>query len=146
MNYFDTTYLVRLYLEDPGWQEVRALASVEKIACSIIGKAEIVGAFHRKFRENQITEEDLKILIEEFEMDTRSEAIIWLPLSEKVIARVMHAYKTLSATMALRSADAIHLASAAESKFRKVYTNDRRLLQAAETFAITGIDVIGKPA
>jgi predicted nucleic acid-binding protein len=142
VNYFDTTYLVRLYVEDPGWKPVRALAAEDKIACSIIGKAEIIAAFHRKFREKQITNKDLAILIEEFELDAKTEAIHWLPLSERVLARLMLAYKTLPPMTALRSGDAIHLATAAENHLNEIYTNDRRLLQATESFGIKGIDVI----
>lgn len=142
MNYFDTTYLVRLYMEDPGWKPVRTLAAGDTIACSIIGKAEIIAAFHRKFREKQITAKDLAILIEEFEADAESGGIVWLPLSEKVLNRLMIAYKTLPAGTALRGADAIHLATAAEAHLREVYSNDRRLLQAAESLEIKGVDVI----
>jgi predicted nucleic acid-binding protein len=43
----------------------------------------------------------------------------------------------------LRAADAIHLATAAESEFRIVYSNDAHLLAAAKYFGIQGRNVIG---
>ena len=46
------------------------------------------------------------------------------------------------ASVFLRAADAIHLATAAESGFRIVYSNDVHLLNAAKHFEIEGRDVI----
>lgn len=142
MKYFDTSYLVRLYLLDPGSHAVRALAASDKIVCSVLGKAEMIGAFHRKFREDQITKRDLAVLIDEFESDAQMGAITWLPLSEKVLERLLQRYKSVPATIALRSGDAIHLATAAESNLGEVYSNDRRLLLAAEIFGLKGRNVI----
>ena len=142
MKYFDTTYIVRLYTEDPGWNNVRSLAARDRIECSILGKAETVAAFHRKFREGQFNKQALFVLIEEFEQDSEGGAISWLPLSSRILMRVAQVYKKLSAAKALRAADAIHLATAAEKGALEIYSNDRRLLMSASDFGLDGINVI----
>ena len=142
MKYFDTTYLVRLYSFEPGWQSVRALAASNEIGCSVLGKAEVIGAFHRKFREGQITKRDLAILIDEFDRDAKSGGVSWFPLSEKVLERLTRQYQVVPSDIALRTSDAIHLATAAENGLAEIYTNDRRLLLAAEHFDLIGSNLI----
>ena len=144
MIYFDTSYVVRLYLEDPGWQEVRELAATDHIACCLLGYAEAVAAFHRKLRERVIDRAGLRALLDQFEGECDAGAFQWLPLSEVVASRLRGACASLPESVHLRAGDAIHLACAAENGFREIYSNDQHLLVATRHFSLRGVDVIGR--
>jgi len=140
--YFDTTYLVRLYFHDRGWDKVRTLAATNLIGSSAHGRAETVAALHRKLREGAISDAGFIMLMQQFEADCKADGFRWLPVSTAVIDRVVNAYSKLTSTIALRAADALHLACAAENGCREVYSNDIRLLAAATHFGLAGKDVI----
>jgi predicted nucleic acid-binding protein len=139
--YFDTTYIGRLYFQDSGWDKVRELAKTDKIACAAHGRAEALGIFHRKLREQAITADQLKPLIKEFQNDCEQGAFNWLPLSASIFDRVAAVYLNLPATMPLRAADALHLACAAEHGFKHICSNDARLLKAASYFDLSAVNV-----
>ena len=142
MIYFDVSYIARLYLDDPGWEKVRALAAEAPIACSLHGHAEVIAALHRKFREGVFTPVQYRQVLKQFEVDCGQDAYRWLPLSPAISARVEKSYRTLPRTIFLRASDALHLASASENRFREIYSNDRRLLAAANHFSVTGVNII----
>ena len=142
MIYFDTSYVARLYFEDPGWEKVRALAETDRLACCIHGRAETVAAFHRKFREGTVTSGDLVTLLRQFDRECELGAFRWLPLSEAVISRLTRVYASLPATVLLRAADALHLACAFENGLKQVYSNDIRLLASAGHFGLASVNVI----
>ncbi len=142
MIYFDTSYVARLYLEDPGWEKVRALAATDLLACCIHGRAETVAAFHRKFREGAVNTGDFAALLRQFDRECELAAFRWLPLSEAVISRLTRVYASLPATAVLRADDALHLACASENGLKRVYSNDVRLLASASHFGLAGVNVI----
>jgi predicted nucleic acid-binding protein len=140
--YFDTSYIVRLYLEDPGWQKVRELAASDHVACCLLGRAESLAAFHRKFREGILSHQDMRVLIEQFEKECDEGAFQWLPFSAAVVAGLSSTYSGLPKSMHLRAGDAVHLACAAENRFKEIYSNDQHLLAAAHSFGLRGQNVI----
>ncbi len=141
MIYFDTSYLVRLYFEDSGFSQVRNLAASNRIACCVIGRAEIVAALHRRFREGIYTKSEHDAFQSQFHREFTL-AFHWLRLSNLVLERVRQVFSDLDPTCFLRAADAIHLACAAENGFAEIYSNDRHLLAAAPHFGLRGVNMI----
>lgn len=142
MLYFDTSYLVRLHTKDAGWEKVRALAATESLACCLDGQVESVAAFHRKFRERAINQQEFRQLLAEFDRDCQAGAFNWLPISTAVTERLIKTFLNLPATVHLRAADAMHLACAAENSFKEVYSNDVRLLAGASHFGLKGMNIL----
>ena len=142
MIYFDTSYIARLYLNDPGWERVRKLAETDQLACCIHGRAETVAAFHRKFREGVVNSADLTALLRQFDKECETGAFRWLALSETVVTRLARVYASLPATVVLRAADAMHLACASENGLKQVHSNDARFLASASYFGLAGINVL----
>jgi predicted nucleic acid-binding protein len=140
--YFDTSYLVRLYYHDPGADVVRALAGTDHIACAAHGQAEMMAAFHRKLREGAIRAASWAALVGQVQAHIDAGAFRWIAQSADILVRIRKVCEKLPATVFLRAADAVHLATAAESGFREVYSNDAHLLAAARHFGIVGKNVI----
>lgn len=142
MIYFDTSYLVRLYYHDAGAQEVRALAATDHVSCAAHGQAEMMAAFHRKLREGAIRLTAYAALMGQVQAHIDAGAFQWLSQNGDVLLRIRRVYRKLPASVFLRGADAIHLATAAEAGFRIIYSNDAHLLSAANYFGMEGKNVI----
>lgn len=142
MIYFDTSYLFRLYFEDPGFTVVRELALADHVATATHGQDEMLAAFHRKWREGAVTPKSCQTLLSQFEADREAGAFHWLPAGPEVLERVRAAYAGLPKTVYLRGADALHLATAAAHGFKAVYSHDSHLLAAAPHFKLKGLNPI----
>jgi predicted nucleic acid-binding protein len=143
--YLDTSYLVRLYYDDPGADKVRELAASDNIACAAHGKAEMIAAFHRKLREGAISQASYSALLGQVRVHDKAGAFQWLSAGNETYLKIAESYARLPAATFLRAADALHLATAAQNGFRHVYSNDAHLLAAATHFGIEGKNPIGRP-
>lgn len=137
--YFDSAYVAKCYLSEPDSDPVRALArSSESVTSSALCIAEVACAVQRKVREGSLTHTNA-LTLRQFFLD-HVEASVWLlvPVSDRILRQAEILTRTLPGTIPLRALDAIHVVSAMEEGFREIWTNDRRLLAAAEHIGIKG--------
>lgn len=102
----------------------------------------MLSALHRKRREGQLSETAHRAILAQFDQDQQAGLFHWLPLSPAVLLPASQTFRTLPPSVFLRTADALHLASAAENGFTDIYSNDHHLLAAAGEFGLNGVNVI----
>jgi predicted nucleic acid-binding protein len=94
--------------------------------------------FQRLLRERTFTARQAQDLWRLFDEDLRNQVWNLLPVSDSLMRRVAVAMRTLPRTANLRAGDAVHLISAREHGFSEIWTNDRRMLEAAPHFGLQG--------
>ncbi len=144
MIFCDTSYLVRIYLEDTGWAEVRDLCAADDVAAAAHAEVEIAAALHRAYRESSISAEHFADLLAQYEEDCAEGAYAWQSISADTYLSVRRGFGLVPKDCFLRAADALHLACARDHGFKTVYSNDKNLLAAARHFGVRGRNVIGK--
>lgn len=143
MIYWDTSYLVKLYLREAGTDEVLAAFSGQaNLVCCEHGRLELMTAFKRNEREKIITARQVKMLWSRHEQDVRDKLICYLPTTSNLIQTACDQVAAMSPKVFLRAADALHLVCAKEAGLKEVYSHDRHLLAAAPHFGLKGRDVI----
>jgi predicted nucleic acid-binding protein len=140
MIYFDSAYIAKFYLDEPDSERVRRFAQESgEVACCLHGRAEALIAFHRKFREGAFSPKAFAAVTDQFVSDCNLSIWVWLPLSANLLEQLAQRVRSLGRGIFLRSADALHLASAAEQGFHEIYSNDRHLVAAAKYFGLRSI-------
>ena len=140
--YFDTAYLGKCYWNEPDGRSVRELAQLaDGLYSSAICIAEMACLAHRKVREGPITPADAVIRRDLFLDDVNSGVITTVPVTERLLRKVEEMTRVLPPSCYLRTFDALHLVTAADSGFVEVWTNDRHMLAAAPHFGLVGRSV-----
>jgi len=143
MIYFDTAFLAKCYLREPGSKEVREFArQAGVIACSDLGRAELNAVFHRHYREGRLDKKSHSVLHQQFCQDLKDGIWHWLPVDSRIWSVIEQRFASLAPDVFLRGADAIHLATAQLYKVKDVYSNDRHLLAACPAFGLNGHDLL----
>ena len=129
--YLDSSALVKLYIQEPGSSEVRALVNEARIvATSRVAYVEARAGFARKLREGELLQEECSQIVEDFKEDWEKYFVV------EVSENVARLGGRLVEKHPLRGFDAIHLASALLLKERanlEVFFScfDKRLKTAA---------------
>lgn len=143
MIYFDSTYIIKCYLAEPGTAEVLALAqSHPGRACALHGRVEFFSAVKRHLREGNLTASKAQAVLHQFVRDEAADLWSFLPLARSLIESACMRLAALPDPVLCRAADALHLTCAAVNGFDTIYSNDRHLLAAAPHFGLAGVNVI----
>lgn len=146
MTYLDSSYLVRLYIRQPGSDAVENWISGQgEWVCSLHGRLEVVSALKRQQREGHTDARGLRSALRQLDADEESTLLRWFPLSTELVRDACERFASLAPSVFLRAADALHLACAADAGLKKIYSHDRHLLAAAPHFGLKGIDIIPSP-
>jgi predicted nucleic acid-binding protein len=139
--YFDTAFILKCYIPEAGSEAVRRTAEgTEQLVSSELARAEFAAAVHRKRRERVLAKREADAVLEQFDADCRVRVWEFIPVSSAVLTRVWNVFSRLPVSVTLRSADAIHCATAAEIGLTEIYSNDRHLLGAAAHFKLKAMD------
>jgi hypothetical protein len=108
--YFDACYIAKFYLAEPDSEKVIAFAqSQASIGCLILGRAEVIAVFHRKFRENIVDLKGYHLLCDQFETDCGCDLWQWHPVDDTLLRCSALRLRSLPPTAFLRASDALHL-------------------------------------
>lgn len=140
--YLDTCYIAKFYLNEPDSLRVRELVrGADKIHSSVWALAEFHAVLHRRVREGVVSSEDAGDLASRFSGHSRDGLWNFIPVNEALLRRTGILIISAPGEIFLRTADAVHLATAQELGERDVWTNDRHMLAAAPYFGLTGRSV-----
>lgn len=135
MIYWDTSALLKLYVEGPDSAQFDALAGEEdSLISSTIVTAEILCVLYRKEQAGDLKRGGAGAVFRQFTRDVDTGRIVTIPYGRDVVAQVEKLVKhTLSRPrpLMIRSLDAIHVGSALAGKARMLVATDNRLRNVA---------------
>jgi len=140
--YLDTSYIAKFYFNEPDSSQVRKLVRrADAIHSSFWAFAEFHAVVHRRLRENSTSLSDARDLISHF--TEHIEQGLWhlVPVTEALLRRTSALMLSAPSNLFVRTADAVHLATALDLGEYDVWTNDRHMLEAASYFGLRGRSV-----
>jgi predicted nucleic acid-binding protein len=141
--YFDAAYIAKCYLNEPNSAAVRQFAYQSSgLASCEIARPEFYSVVQRHLREGNIGSQEARDVLKDFEQDESNGVWEWFPITSSLVRLVCENISSLPSTAFLRAVDAIHLTCAKENGFSEIYTNDRHMLDCAQYFQVSGVNLI----
>jgi predicted nucleic acid-binding protein len=147
LHYLDTSALVKRYVSEQGSAWVEELFASEPVAVSSLAAVELASALARRTREGDLTPADRDSIFSSFLDDTREYVV--LAVTQLMTEDATTMLLTSPPTIALRTLDALHLATArvafASARRRGLATGsfvtaDRALGQAVTWAGLTALN------
>jgi len=140
--YLDTSYIAKFYFNEPESARVRKLVrTADTLHSSLWALAEFHAVVHRRLREGWLSPGDARDLSSRFSEHVREGLWKLIPVTEALLRRTSTLLVSAPPDLYIRTADAVHLATAQEIGESDVWTNDRHMLAAAPYFGLRGRSV-----
>jgi predicted nucleic acid-binding protein len=140
--YFDTTYILKFYLNEPESLKIRQLVQNSgPIRSSLLTLTEFHAALHRNVREGMLQAHEARAVSQDFFQHLEDGVWELVPVNRQLLERVSARLLSVPKDLFLRAGDALHLTTAADLGEPEVWTNDRHMLASASHFGVTGRSV-----
>ncbi|MGD0288835.1 MAG: type II toxin-antitoxin system VapC family toxin [Candidatus Binataceae bacterium] len=106
LAYFDTSVLIKRYVEDPGSAHARRLMRRYRLLSSVIAPVEAVSAIARRYRAGEVTRTDFDTIVARMNADRSYWELVELG------SGVLEGAERLILQTPVRTLDALHIASA----------------------------------
>ena len=137
MIYFDTAYIAKCYLNEPGAERVRELArTADGLVSCQLARVELFASVHRHLREGRLKIRHLRLLLKQFESDEKAGTWQWFPMTAALVGEACRRLQALPTTVFIRAVDALHLTCARAEGLSEIYTSDRHMIAAASHFGL----------
>jgi predicted nucleic acid-binding protein len=138
--YFDTSVLVKCYVEEPGTPEAMRLIRRHTVLSSALAPIELTGALRRQEASGALTRRQRDHVLQKFQADRAQWTL--LEMDSHVLARA----EALVGAAPVKTLDALHLASAlvfqSETSLRPPFiTGDAQQRRAADTLGLNVVFV-----
>jgi predicted nucleic acid-binding protein len=140
--YLETSYIAKFYFNEPDSQRLRDLVlTAGRLHSSLWAFAEFHAVLHRRLREGAISPDDVRDFATLFAGHLEEGLWNLIPATGALLRRTGALMLSAPRDLFIRTADAVHLATAHEIGEREVWTNDRHMLAAASYFGLNGRSV-----
>ena len=130
--YLDTAILVKLFAREPDSDFFGKLTDGEKISSSVLSYTELYSALLRKERSGELSAAERRGAWNSFEKCIEDERIELAPFGLVIFRKANRLLEQCNPKVALRSLDALHLATCDQLQEWPLCTTDVRMRQAAE--------------
>ncbi len=142
MMFCDTSAVAKLYVAERESPAMRArLEQDDQRFVSELVRVELMGVFHRQWRDQVWSRENFAAAVRQFNRDDIGGFWTWIPLAPSIVEAAARTYVTLPATAFLRAADCLHLITGLQGNFPEIYTYDRHQTLAAPLLGLRPVKV-----
>ena len=133
--YVDTSFLVSLYSPDSNWADATRTMQASKGECFVttLGELEVIDAFGLRVFRKEVSVEQAKLSLNDFEKDLRDGVFQIRGLLPAFFARACQLSHQTTAKLGTRATDLLHVAAALELGAEYLYSFDREQRKLAQT-------------
>jgi predicted nucleic acid-binding protein len=134
--YLDTSILAKLFVQEPDSEACAARVAGAVLVSSELSYAEFYSMLLRKERSGEISPGERSAAWLEFKRQLAAGDIRLTPLDGSIVQKAQEIIHEVHPRVPLRTLDALHLATYLDAWTSPLFTNDRRMREAATQLEI----------